>query len=134
MPLGSFESENGSFLAYFLASAFWLFFILGFLFLLPVNVHRKKDRRLRRRSGIAFFSFFRNKPAAVFDIFLIIGIIMLVVSLMIIRTMPGWVTLAGTFITVFSLEMHGLFNGKNYEYIQKTFNLQETRIREILKK
>jgi len=38
-------------------------------------------------------------------------------SFEIIRTLPEITTLAGTFTTVFSLEMHCMLNGKNYEWL-----------------
>ena len=67
--------------------------------------------------GIPFLRFFKNKLAIVFDLLLFLGVITLITSLLIMRTLPAEVTLAGTFITVLSLEMHGLFNGKNYEWL-----------------
>ena len=117
MPYVSFDSAENSYLAYILAGAFWLFFISGFLCLIPVSAHRKWDKKIKKKKGVAFFRFFRNKPAVIFDVLMISGIITLILSVLIIRTAPGWVTLAGTFTTVLSLEMHGLFNGRNYEYL-----------------
>ena len=121
MPYGSFETDSGTLLAYFLAIVFWLFFILGFIFLIPVSKRRKSDKRYRRRSSFALLRFFSNRPAGVFDILLILGAATLIISLFFIRTLPGWVTLAATFTTVLSLEMHGLFNGRNYEYLNNMF-------------
>ena len=119
MPLGSFEPEGNSVLAYFLAGAFWLFLLMGFAFLFPISRRRKKNKDNRSLRGFTYFRFFSSKPALFFDTMLIIGIITLIVSLFIVRTLPGWVTLAGTFTTVFALEMHGLFNGKNYQWLYR---------------
>ena len=124
MPLGSFEPDGNSQLAYSLAGVFWLFLIMGLAFTFPVGRRRKKDKGRRNLYGFTFFRFFSNKPTLFFDAMLIIGIIALVVSLFIIRTLPGWLTLAGTFATVFALEMHGLFNGKNYEWLYGRYGIR----------
>ena len=122
MPLGSFEPDGDILLAYILAAAFWTFLLLGVVFILIAGRQRKKDIlfAITKADGIVFLRFFKNKLALVFDVLLIAGIVSLVVSLLIIRTLPSWLTLAGTFITVFSLEMHALLNGKNYEWLSKT--------------
>ena len=117
MPLGSFEPEGNRLLAYSLAGVFWLFFIMGFVFLIPISRQRRSEKQYKYIKGFTFIRFFNNKPAMLFDAMLIISIITLVISLFVARTLPGWVTLAGTFGTVFFLEMHGLFNGKNFEYL-----------------
>jgi len=117
MPLGSFEPDGNVILAYILASVFWLFFALGLLFVILLSRCRRKDITSARMSGIVFLRFFKNTFATVFDLLLFVGTITLVLSLLIIRTLPSEVILAGTFITVLTLEMHGLFNGKNYEWL-----------------
>ena len=117
MPWASFEQEGGKRAgAYILALAFWLFFIMGLVFLRPVSERRKKDKSYRSKSGTALLRFFSNKPALVFDALLIAGIFVLLLAF-IVRAVPGWITLAATFTAVFSLEMHGLFNGENYKYL-----------------
>ena len=118
MPLGSFEQDGKQTLAYILAAAFWLFFVLGFVFLHPVSKQRKKDRKYKGKNGIALLRFFSNKPAQVFDALLIVGIFTLILTF-VIPSLPGWVTLAATFTALFSAEMHGVFNGKNYAYLCK---------------
>jgi len=117
MPNASFEHDGDVYLAYFLAFAFWTFLLAGIVFTLIIGKYRRKNILFSKMSGIVFLQFFRNVPAIIFDVLLIAGIISLVVSLLIIRTLPSWLTLAGTFTTVFSLEMHALLNGKNYEWL-----------------
>jgi len=117
MPFGSFEPDGNVILAYTLAITFWLFLALGLFFVLLLSRQRYKDIRFARMDGIMFLRFFKNKLAVVFDLLLIAGIFTLFISLIINRTLPAGVTLAGTFITVLSLEMHGIFNGKNYEWL-----------------
>jgi multisubunit Na+/H+ antiporter MnhB subunit len=118
MPFGSFEQEGKQALSAILAAVFWLFFALGFVFLRPISRQRKKDRQYRDNRGFALFQFFSNRPALVFDILLIAGIAALVLTFTVPSLpLPGWTTLAATFTAVFSLEMHGVFNGKNYAYL-----------------
>jgi len=117
MPFGSFEPDGNVMLAYILAITFWLFLVMGIFFVLLLSRQRFKDMKYARMDGIMFLRFFKNKLAVVFDLLLLAGILTLVLSLIIIRTLPAEVALAGTFITVFSLEMHCLFNGKNYEWL-----------------
>jgi len=118
MPLGSFEPDGNVFLAYFLATTFWFFLLLGIVFVLILGKQRRKNILFVKTGGFVFLRFFRNKPAIVFDVLLIAGILSLIISLLIIRTLPSWLTLVGTFTTVFSLEMHVLLNGKNYEWFR----------------
>jgi len=117
MPLGSFEPDGNIHLAYFLASSFWAFLLLGIVFILILGKQRKRNILLARTGSIGLLRFFKNKPAIIFDVLLIAGILSLVISLVIIRTLPSWLTLVGTFTTVFSLEMHAVLNGKNYEWL-----------------
>jgi len=116
MPFGSFQQDGKQTLAFVLALAFWLFFIMVFVFLLPVSKRRKQDRKYRSKGGIGLLRFFSNKPAIVFDALLIAGIIALILTF-IIPPLPGWITTAAIFTAVFFLEMHGLFNGRNYAYL-----------------
>jgi len=80
MPLGSFEPDGNSQLAYSLAGIFWLFLILGFVFLLLIGRQRRKDTSSRYFRGFSRFRFFSNKPAVFFDAMLIIRIITLKVN------------------------------------------------------
>ena len=103
-------------LLYIFAVTFWLFFILGFVFLRPIGKQRKKDRQYKGKSGIGLLRFFSNKPALVFDSLLIAGALALILAF-IFPKLPGWMITAATFTLVFSAEMHGIFNGNNYEYL-----------------
>ena len=119
MPLVSFEQDEQKALAFVLAAVFWLGLIAGVTFQILVGRRRRGDINYTDARGIAFLRFFRNKPAIVSDISLIIGIITLALSF-IINAYPQWLTTAAIFISVFSLEMHGVFSGRNYDYIYGT--------------
>ena len=114
----TFAADGNPTLLYILAVSFWLFFILGFVFLRPISKQRKQDRTFKSKSGIGLFRFFSNKPAIVFDALLIAGALALILSF-IFPAMPEWMITAATFTLVFSAEMHGVFNGSNYEYFNE---------------
>jgi len=117
MPLASFEDDGNKTLAYSLAGGFWLGIILGFAFLIPVGKRRRADVKHWERGKIGIFRFFRNVPAIAFDILLIIGILIILNSLFYLFILPEWITLTGTITAVFSLEMHGMLNGKNFAWL-----------------
>ena len=121
MPFGSFQKDGKQTLAFILAAIFWLGFIMGFVFMRPISKQRKKDRKYRIKNRRPLLRFLSNKPALVSDALLIAGIFILLLTF-IFPAMPGWITLTATFTMVFSLEMHGLFNGRNYEYLCKIKN------------
>ena len=116
MPYASASEDNTA--LYALAGLFWLGFILGLVFLLPISKRRKADRKYREKKALPppLFRFFSNKPATLFDVLLIVGVVVLCLTF-IIRAMPEWVTLTATFTAVFSVEMHGVFNGRGYAWL-----------------
>jgi len=118
MPMGSFEQESKKPLAYTLAVVFWLGLILGFVFLIQIGKQRKKKIKYGDTKGLMFFRFFRNKFATAFDVLLFTGILIIALSF-IFRALPDILMTGGIFLFVFSLEMHGVFNGKNYEFLQR---------------
>ena len=115
MP-GASAGESNSAL-YVLAGVFWLGFIAGIVFLLPINKGRKADKKYREKQGLPpLLRFFSNKPALVFDVLMIVGVVTICLAF-VIRSMPEWVLLAATFTAVFSVEMHGVFNGRGYLWL-----------------
>ena len=113
MPYVSF-GENSA-LAFTIAAAFWLFMVGGFIFLSPINQLRREEKEFTSKKNILHF--FSNKPAIIFDILIIIGLGIIILAFLI--DMPDWFMSSGLFTFLFSLEMHGLFNGKNYEYVNQ---------------
>ncbi len=114
IPLSSFEgSIKQKAFTYFLSSVFWLGLISGCVFLALVNQKRKKEHK---SSGLPFLTFFSNKIALIFDIALIISLIG-IITVLFKPDMNQWISVIIIFTFVFSLEMHGMFNGKNFKYI-----------------
>jgi len=124
IPLASFEGDTGRrAIAYTIGVVFWLGLILGFFFLFLINRERKKGRY---RKGLPFIWFFQNPVAIVFDVLLVLSTIGLFLVLF-IQGINQWISAAIIFAFVFSLEMHGMFNGKNFKYISNSSNKQEDK-------
>lgn len=116
MPLTSFEREGTKVFAYLLAVAFWVFLILGFVFQHLIGRRRKRDDTFIKQDRTTLLGFFSNWPSRIFDSLLIAGAAALFFTFL-FPALPGWVTQTAIFMTVFSLEMHGVFGGRNYAYL-----------------
>jgi len=114
IPLVSFDGELWQRIAaYILGASFWLGLIAGFAFLVILNLMRRKEKH---RASIPFIWFFRNKIALVFDIALVIGLAGVIVMLF-VDGLNQWMSAGILFTFIFSLEMHGMFNGENYKFV-----------------
>lgn len=116
MPFSSFEVGEEKSFAYTIAIFFWLFMFIGFIFLYLINAKREKAKF---KSNKNFLSFFSNKPVTIFDSLIVVALIMFALGA-VIKTIPNMWISAALFTIIFSLEMHGIFAGKNYEYILET--------------
>ena len=95
-----------------LGGVFWAGFFMGLLFQLPISKARKADKKHAKKRRLAF----SNKPAIFFDVLLILSSAAVYASLT-TTGLPQLFSFGSMFALVFSLEMHGLFNGKNYQYL-----------------
>ena len=113
IPLVSFEGEAWQkVIAYILGAIFWLGLAAGITFLILVNRMRKKKQKTKT---VPFIWFFRNKIALIFDIALIVGFIG-IFPVLFIKGLNQWLSAGIIFTFIFSLEMHGMFNGENYKF------------------
>jgi len=124
IPLVSFEGETWQrIIAYILGAIFWLGLAAGITFLILVNRMRKKKQHTKT---IPFIWFFRNRVALIFDIALIAGFIGIFLVLF-IKELNQWLS-AGIFFTfIFSLEMHGMFNGENYKFAKSNKTILQNK-------
>lgn len=106
-----------------LAILFWAGIVLGIVLTLIVRKKRMWDvkwnenyLKTRKRRVPVFLHFFSNKPAIVFDSLLIAGSIALITSGVLL--IPEGLVWIFVFLTVFSLEMHCIFNGLNYKWLK----------------
>ena len=114
IPVVSFDGERWQrILGYVLGGTFWFGLVLGITFLILLNRMRKKGKHNKR---FPFIKFFGNKVALVFDILLIIGFIGIFLVLF-VKGLNQWLSAGIVFTFVFSLEMHGMFNGENYKFV-----------------
>ena len=101
-----------------LAAVFWLGLIAGFLFQLPISKARKADRKYREKPTLKRFRVFSNKPAIAADVVFLVSVVVAIVGAAVTK-IPDIVPFGGVFGIVFSLEMHGIFNGRSYEWLEK---------------
>ncbi len=124
-PLLSFlGSYKGNAVQLFFAIAtgvlFWLGLVLGILFLVICNAHRKQYERKarrkfkRRRWGVSCF--FSNTAAAVFDILTAL-LIIATLATMFIPSIGENITFILAAFLLFSVYMHSMLNGVNFIYI-----------------
>jgi len=101
-----------------LGGVFWVGFLAGILFQLPISKARKNDSKYREKVALKRFRVFSNPPAIIADIALVISVIVAIVGVA-VESIPDIVAFGGVFGIVLSLEMHGIFNGKNYAWLKK---------------
>jgi len=115
MPYVSFEGEEWQrTLGFVLGGVFWLGLIMGLLLQLPISKKRKADKKYTAKCSFAF----SNRPAVFFDALLIASAAIAGIAF-IMPSMPQLLSFGAVFGLVFSLEMHVLFNGRNYKYLKK---------------
>ena len=122
MPVSLAASENGGSRKALLlvGCVFWISLLLGYLLLIPANSERKAyirkqldgDVSMRCRMGIA--AFFSNTPAFAADAALLAGILALAIIYFCGAT-NRYITYIALAIVSFSLNMHGMFNGRIYK-------------------
>lgn len=106
------SGQTNRLIAVISGTLFWIGLILAIIFSLYLNkitINKNNDNK------IALIKFFSNKPAIVFDVLLIVSFIAFVICMIVNRMSNIAITIFCIFI--FSLEMHCVFNGKNYKYI-----------------
>lgn len=107
---------------YIVGGVFWAGLLFTYIFTFAAAMCRKQDLAADRR-GLntgrpGFLCFFQNLEAKVMDIVMIVSILALVAG--IVLDVHNSVFVLGTiFLTIFSVHMHGILNGKNYRYIKE---------------
>ena len=105
-------------------SVFWLGLIMGFAFVFAANSDRKEyirkhldgDVSMKRRPvAITFFS---NQPAKVADITMCLSFVLTVIILF-TPAADKYITYVMLTFFLFSLNMHGILNGRSYKILTK---------------
>lgn len=109
------------FAAILAASVFWGCLALATVLLIIVNHRRKKDNyqvkdRIKLLRRIGALRFFSNRPAAIFDILMVILFIATAVT-MFIPAVSDFVSLVLAVLLFISIDMHCMLNGINFIYI-----------------
>lgn len=96
-------------------AVFWGSFILAYICFITVSLVRRKDVGKSQKSLPGILKFFSNPIAKIADF----GIIIFIVALIVCAFLTdSFITFIFLFLTVFFVQMHGVFNGKNYVYIK----------------
>ncbi len=101
--------------AYATGLGFWLGLLIGYILLFVLNRNRKRydNTALTRRAGI--ICFFSNRYATVFDILLAVSLIVTVLFFVLLSYHSE--AIIALCICLFSLHMHIILNGINFQYI-----------------
>lgn len=110
--------EENIFMQYAIGVAFWLFHVAAYVILFFVGRTRKEillSRKSRRRvsTGIGAISFMKTRLGIVFDLLAGISLLLLVVLGVLGKDYEWWYYLLIS-TTLLTLQLHGMFNGKNY--------------------
>lgn len=120
---GSFNEFDGSrAVAFAVALTFWIGLISGYILLCVVNSHRKKyeasKKSRRNTTGCGLIRFFSNSAAMVVDSILIITLVLFVLF-RVLNNISIYFDLTVIALLICSIHLHGLFNGKNFKYINQ---------------
>lgn len=120
---GSFNEFDGSkAVAFAVAITFWVGLILGYILLCVVNSHRKKyeasNKSRRKSTGCGLIRFFSNSAAMVVDSILIITLVLFILF-RVLNNISIYFDLTVIALLICSIHLHGLFNGKNFRYINQ---------------
>ncbi|MGN0517994.1 MAG: hypothetical protein ACI4II_04640 [Acutalibacteraceae bacterium] len=120
---GSFNEFDGSrAIAFAVALTFWIGLILGYILLCVVNSHRKKyeagKKNRRKTTGCGLIRFFSNGAAMVVDSILIITLVLFILF-RVLSNISIYFDLTVIALLICSIHLHGLFNGKNFRYINQ---------------
>lgn len=107
------------------AALIWCGNLLGYLLLLLTHF-LYKSLPLREEPGrIGVFSFFKTVPGTVADIVLILCAAVTVLLLTVFHKDDGYLLLTALSLGVFSLNMHGYLNGREFRYFFHYNNREE---------
>lgn len=125
IPLsGDGTGKMSSIVSYGIGALFWASFILGQIMFWMANRSRKGIERYLKRNGMkvlnpcrpGIVSLFQNKEAVIADIVFIISVLATAASV-IFSIGNEWIILSSVSLLFLSLNLHCLFNGLNYKYI-----------------
>ncbi len=132
--LSPFGNYRGNALAVFFAVLvgvlFWLGLLAGIVLIMMINSHRKKSAgaraKLSGRPGA--FRFFSNRRAMIADIAMIVFLVVLIIMSFVSNKAQSMFMVVFAFF-LFSIYMHCVLNGTNYQYImsKKTRSVRNER-------
>lgn len=121
MPLAtSMASATNRFSFIITGGVFWIFMIMGYILLFFAYrefksfMYEKFGRNTKLDGKPGFITFFANVPATIIDIIFPVSLIIIII----IQFTPlksNYIVYVFLFLLIFSLNMHGMFNGRIYK-------------------
>jgi hypothetical protein len=117
MPFAGRESIDGNQTPFLiLGISFWTTFLSSYIILFIINHKRKKKVETTHNiKNIGFFKINSNRFALIFDVIMVFSLIPIIIMLFVAQS--NTLLYIFSFIFVFSIQMHGVFNGQNFKYI-----------------
>lgn len=98
--------------AYVMGALFWVFLILGVVFLL---ISINKDKMKKGNKGLSAFKFFRNPLAVVADTAMITGILGITAVIFYFRLTQAVIQQILIFLALAGISLHFVFNSNTYK-------------------
>jgi len=107
---------------YIVGGVFWAGLLFTYIFTGAAAVYRRRDLDAEKSGRYigkpGFLCFFQNLEAKIMDVLMIVSVLALATEIAL--DVHNSVFALGTiFLTIFSVHMHGILNGKNYRYIKE---------------
>lgn len=131
IPFGSFAgSDFQRIIAYIIGIVFWLGIIVGYCLFIIVARTRKKSKKQKllpktENIRIGVLSFFKTFPGMIADIVCAISVVALIITV-VFGNSSTWIVYVLVSVLIFSIQMHGIFNGINFVYI-KSYKKEEKK-------
>lgn len=116
------REEGNDIPLYLTGGVFWAGLICTYVFTGAAAICRKRGLKSDKdgfdsgRPGM--LCFFRNREAKIIDVIMAVSIIALLIGIF-GKADNSVFILGAIFMTIFSVHMHGILNGKNYQYIRE---------------
>lgn len=102
---------------------FWLGILLAGIFSTVASKYRKEAVGRKKKERIGLVSFFSNKEAKVADVLMIVSILILLIAIF-SKNVSDTLAMLSIFMTMTTIYIHGVLNGRNYKYIKDSAKLK----------
>lgn len=99
------------------STIFWVTLLIGYVLLFLVDRFRRKQQKKKGKQHPGAFCFFQNRIAAIADGVWILSFLAWIISGR-VQAAHGYLQYVLVFLFLFSLHMHCICNGVNFQYMQ----------------